>query len=318
MSKKLIVMGDPHFRKVEPFFSAQKESVNWFIKQDFNNEENYYVNLGDVFDSSSPNPDAIDLAIDFNNKLKFKEKNYLVGSHDYNRLKNSYSPTPLGRDKNTEIFYEPAIINIKNLKCLILPFIYDKTFLDKSMKEYYENLPEKYSNQEYDFIFHHVQDSSIKFNAEDDSGINLDYLKGKRIGGHIHHRRKGYLGTPLINRFDEKGKDSFILIIDLETKEEEYIEVPKFMDYETIDYEIDCPDPCIRIFDIINAPSRAAAEEKFKGLFLRNIELKKTLEESKEVVEEQSASSIKDHFINFCNKQKVSKSLKNKLNAYIN
>jgi hypothetical protein len=325
MSKYLICISDTHFRKDEPFFNAQKEFVEWFIKQEFNNSDNYFIHIGDVLNSSIPNPDAIDLAIHMNNNLKFKEKHYLVGSHDYNRTKNSYACTSLGREKNTKIIYEPENIKIGNLRCLLLPFLYDKTeFLgNQTMKEFYEN----YKNVSDDFIFYHFQNSKIKFSKEDENGIDITNLSGELIGGHIHKRQENYLGSCLIQRFDEKGKESYILKIDIETKEREYILSPKFLDYEEINYEnpksefLNRAEEFLkyeRIFNIINSPSEDAAREKFKGLYIHEIKLKPNEEDDVYLQEsEKENKTILDYFDSFCEKTKINKKLKEIVIPYL-
>jgi len=329
MSNKLVVIGDTHFDKVEPFFFSQKEFCNWFVEQDFNNENNTFIHLGDVYDKSKPNPDAVDMATYFNNKLKFKNKYYLVGNHEYLREKNSYALTSLGRNINTEIIYEPKHDSIGNLFCLFLPFMYDRTELTrgKTQKEFYEKYlkDQKEFPLDYDFIFTHLQDETIKFSEDDENFIDLSFLKGQRMSGHIHKRQKGYLGSVLINNFAEKGKDSFIALIDTETKEIEYVEVPRFLDYNTIEYTdaypADILDNKFVIYDIENAPSKEAAENKFIGLYIREggIHLKKSKEEMKiEDSEKRENKNINDMFDDFCKKEKVSKKIKQKVGGYIN
>lgn len=324
---RLVVCGDTHFRIEEPFFSAQKEFVKWFLKQPFNNSENVFIHLGDVFNCSGPNPNTIDLAVYFNKEMKFKNKFYLVGSHDYNRSRNTYSPTPLRQENNTEIIYDVGLKDLEGIKCLFLPFIYDRAISNKTQKEFYEEFGKK-ENIKCDFCFHHLQDETICFGGIS-NGINLSWVQGERIGGHIHKRQKGYLGTPCINRFDEKGKDSFLLLIDTETKEKEYIKTPQFLDYKSLDYEknnvleglIHLAGPGIpielKIFDIINAPSKEAAEEKYKGRFIHEIFLKKNEEEQLLQEEQKETKTIKEYFNNFCIKNKISKKLQEKLGVYL-
>lgn len=317
---KIIIVGDTHFRIEEPHFSAGKEFCKWFNQQDFNKEDNIMVHLGDVAHHANPNPRVHDLMINWFNGMKFKKKYLIAGNHSYNRSQDSYAEEPLANIENTILIYTDYKIEIDNLKLLFLPFIYDKTgVLDSTMKEHYEDLSkEDYEINDLNYIFHHVEDSTINFGGEY-NGINLDYLKGKRVGGHIHKRQIGYLGSALITRFDEKNKDSFILVIDTETKEEIYIEVPKFLDYVDLNYNDIPPEPRPDlIYDIIDAPNKESAESKFGYLYLREIYIKKNEEELKESLEEDlKVNSIKDHFINFCNKNKISKKIKEKLGGYI-
>jgi len=333
---QLVILGDLHFDIKEPFFSCQKEFCKWFLDQEFNKEENILIQLGDVYTHSNPNPKVHDLGIDFFSKMKFNKKYILTGNHDYNRLQNSYSTIPLQNINGVEIIYKPKRELIGNLNCLFLPFIYDKSEYSNnlSQKEFYENYKKENDGDiETNFVFHHLQDESINFGG--DEGIDLSWIDGERVGGHIHIRQKNYLGSPLIGRFDERGKESYILLIDLETKEKEYIKVPQFLDYMTLDYEKDYIGTTLGfgigildkgktfnsqyIYDIINSPSRQAVEEKFKGLYLREIRLKKNEEESNDSLsqEEKENKTLKDYFNGFCIKNKVSKDIQEKVINYI-
>lgn len=332
---KIVVVGDTHFDIKEPHFSAGKQFVEWFNKQDFNNENNIFVSLGDIYHHSNPNPKVHELGIHWFTNMKFNEKYVLAGNHDFNRSQNSYSIDALSKVKGIELIYNPQPLHNKDYDILFMPFMYDRTeySFNKTQKEFYENYIAGNSDP-HDFIFHHLQDSSIKFYEGDDSGIDLSNLKGELIGGHIHKRQKGYLGTPIITRFDEKNKDSYILLIDSETKNKEYIKVPNFLDYYRIpydDYGLICTmkshddyegrkRALYCIFDIYDAPSKEIALEKYKNFYIRNIELKKEInEELNNEVEENDKQNktINDYFDSFCSKEKVSKKLRNKLQNYI-
>jgi hypothetical protein len=111
----------------------------------------------------------------------------------------------------------------------------------------------------------------------------------------------------------------------------EYVKIPKFLDYEILDYSEDynferdfetCSgefDNCgvtlrfYTIFDILNAPSIEAAEEKFKGLYIHDIKIKVNEDNVLLQEEQKEIRTLKEHFINFCIKNKVSKKLQEKL-----
>lgn len=316
---KAVIIGDLHFKKDEPFFSAQKEFCKWFLNQNFNRKENILINSGDLFDKSVPNPSIYEYAINWHKQMNFKEIFILSGNHDFCRVKNSYSTEPLTSLDNIKVIYKPEIICFNNFKILFLPFLYDKTCNSNSLtqKEFY-SLYSKNFKDKCDIIIFHFEDETIQFGGES-NGIDLSWCEGERIGGHIHKKQAGYLGSPLITRYDEREKESFILLIDLDTKEKEYVKVPQFLDYVTIDYESAIVRPIVQfpIFDIINAPSREAAEEKFKGLYIRNIELKKDEENLSLIEESKESLTIKEYFSNFCAKNKVAKKIQEKLVNYI-
>jgi hypothetical protein len=328
MGNKLVVCGDLHLNIEEPHFSAGKAFINWFLEQEFNNEENYFIQLGDLYQHSNPNPLIHELGAHWLSSMKFKKKYIMIGNHCYNRSRNSYSVSPLSKIENTEIVYSPKVETIGSFSFLMMPFLYDKVNINCTQKEYYENKENMTLGVNIDnikFAFHHLQDNSIKFFEGDESGIDLSWFKGELVGGHIHKKQKNYCGSPIITRFDERGKDSYILILDLETLEKEYVPIPRFLDYKNIDFDSDRvphqsePLGDMRrwfIYDIVNATSKDAAEEKFKGLYLRNIELKKSEEE---IIIEESSSTTDDNIIktfdSFAKKQKLSKKVYDKVRS---
>jgi len=132
------------------------------------------------------------------------------------------------------------------------------------MEEYYSNLPSEIKDKNYDFIFSHVEDETNHFT---ESYCDLSVLKGKRIFGHIHIPNKNYLGSALITRYDEHSKDSFLGIIDIETKKYNQELIPKFLDY----YEIEYPKPLYmvnakyQIWDIFGALDKDSALKIFSS-----------------------------------------------------
>lgn len=325
---KIVVVGDTHFQIAEPYFSVAKEFVKWFLSQPFNCEENIFIHLGDLYHKSNPNPKVHDLGIEWISKIKCNLKYILAGNHDYNRSQNSYSIEPLSKIDNTRLIFKrtyfPNFLN-KNINIVMMPFVYDNIsqVMDTPMsrKEYYE-MPAEAANS-FDYLFHHLEDENINFPGKESLGVNLSqYSKAKRIGGHIHKKQKGYLGSSLITRYDERGKDSFVLLIDTETKEKEYIQVPQFLDYIELDYDdlmVEIPFSIYRIFDIVNAPSLEAAREKFKGLYIRDIALKDKNNEKISLSENEvnETKSIRDWFNLFCEKNKITNSIIEKLQGYI-
>lgn len=321
MGSKLVIVGDTHFTIEEPFFSAGKKFVEWFLEQEFNSPDNYMIHVGDLYHHSNPNPKVHELGIHWLSNCKFSNILLELGNHCYNRAQDSYSIAPLSKIRGVRIVDRPEVLQIKNINSVILPFVYERTsyLKERTMKEVYEKeIPNSlYGAKDADFMFHHVQDESIQFG--DVTGIDLSWFKGERIGGHIHKKSKGYLGSPLITRYDERNKDSFILLIDTETKEKTYVRVPTFLDYYQIDYESTVFEPTVEfpIYDIVNAPSRDAAQQKFKQLYLRDIQVRKLEEDSYVEKEQGKFMTIKDHFQEFCSKNKVPAKLKAKLEGYL-
>ena len=150
-------------------------------------------------------------------------------------------------------------VDIEGIKCLMLPFNYDYR---------------KYSELEgrYDFIFTHITPVECQFANE---GLLFPKLKGTFIHGHTHlpmefvdkyNNKHIVLGVPLPTRhleaFDHK-------IIEIKNKEIHYINVPFYFKYETIEYGT-IPENKNNIYNIINAPSKKLALEKYKDYYIRN------------------------------------------------
>lgn len=335
---KIICIGDLHLDIKEPHFNAGREFVRWFLDSEYNSSENIMLMLGDLYHHASPNPKVHELGIHFIKECKCFKKYILAGNHDFNKLQESWSIQPLSKIEDVELILTRTYLeNFHNsgLNFLFLPFVYDKSRVlgNITQKDFYEQSFEKADFVHY--VFHHLEDETISFNG-DYNGINLSqYKNAKRVGGHIHHRQKGYLGSSIIGRFDEKDKKSYLLEIDLKTKEENYVELPRFLNYINLDYSVDkVPYSTLssfenngkgyfeyRIYDILNAPSRDEAYSKFKGLYIREVFLKKD-----ESIEDQNLelnnSEVKnlglmEHWKNFCIKNKVNKKVQSKVENYI-
>lgn len=268
-TENLIIVGDIHTRLKQPYFLSKQAFFDWLLDNpDYNNENNSILLLGDLADTPKLdgllNEYLIDVVL---NRMKFKRIIILTGNHDSRRREGNYlkSLAPL---PGVEIIEKLTELEIGNLSILALPHYVTKKKGDIPMRQYYEGLAEDQElAHDYDFICGHFPDET---QIEFAKGINLSGLSGKRIMGDIHTPSENYLGTPVINRLDEKGKDSRIAVVDLQTKEYRYDDVPKFLDFYDLDYEN--PDKNIgfetpyKLFIMENAPSREAAVELCKDM----------------------------------------------------
>jgi len=319
MGKKLVVLGDTHFKHEEPFFSMQKSFIEWFADQPFNNEKNLFLSLGDLFDKYNPSPKVNDLVLDFfNNKMKFSKKNVLAGNykHEFDIRKRTWAIDILSSIPDVLLFKSPTewVVD-NNIECLVLPWYYKTVFPEfGDMKKYYENLPEGIAKKQYAFIFGHITDVDIFGEI-----VNIDYLKGKKILGHVHSKNfgKSFLGSPYILSKNEQGEDKQLLLIDLETKELEYVKIPKFLDYYKVTYpnEVKIPTNCeYPIFEIYKAPSIDIAKEKYKNLIIKKNGIHLEKSDTKISLENSANSdklSIKEHFENFEKENKIDKEVSN-------
>ncbi|MFW6225334.1 MAG: hypothetical protein ACOC3V_00070 [bacterium] len=298
MKNKIVVCGDDHIRYEEPFYSAKSDYFDWFINQDFNNEHNIMIHVGDLFHTNQPLPKEYDIAYKYLTNLKFKKIYILAGNgiHEYNRVKCNYAIEPLNSIDNVELIFSPKSEKIGELNILFMPWVPSRFYNDKTMKEWYES----WEDNNYDYIFGHFAHKPF-FNTE----IIIDHLKGKKRMGHIHipDKEAGYVGVNTITRFDEKGIDCYLNIIDINDGKETYYDIPKFIDYYDIKYpdkpeEVDTKYP---IWTIHEAPSKEKAEELYSNLCIRDIFLEKNSyidrDDSSKVEQKQSITEYFDSFV---------------------
>ncbi|KKL93117.1 hypothetical protein LCGC14_1877880 [marine sediment metagenome] len=293
---KIICCGDTHFKVESPFFEAGQSFMKWFVEQDFNNENNYLVHLGDVYHQSRPNPRVIKVVENwFLNKLKFKKMYILSGNHGYNRARNSYAGSPLTNFGNIELLKEPQTFNIESLKFLSLPYYYPFILKDiPPMEEYYSNLPEEL-RVKVDFIVSHVEDETSHFS---DYYCDLSYLKGQRISGHIHIPSGHFLGSAFISRYDEKGKSGNLEIIDIETKNTKLIPIPRFLDYYDVNYPDSIPKVSAEfpIWNIHDISDKESVLEQYPDIYIHEMFKKQTRKKLKRKDISTSKKSIMEYF----------------------
>lgn len=303
---KVIITGDTHI-KYDPLYRGVVERYfDWLSEQDFNKEENTFLSLGDWYDNYHPDPKAVALSIEIlQDKLKFKNKYILTGNykHSFCNIRKTWCEDTLEPIKGVKVFKFIEELKIGNLECLMLPWFNRSVHPEGlSCKQYYEDLPEKYRQKEYDFIFGHLTNRDLFGEI-----VDISYLTAKKVVlGHVHRSdfSPDFLGTPYITNKAEAGKENRIMVIDNETGEYEYIEVPRFIDYEDVTYP-DFPkntDIPVLILDVYNAPSKEIVKEHYKDYSIRKNGIhKKPVEQGGEgEVVVSDRLSIPQHFNNFC------------------
>lgn len=282
----VLIEKDKHLKEAEPFFSAIKDYHNCVLDQEFNNENTTYISLGDLFHSSLPTPKEYDEMERFLNSSKFRKIYLIAGNHDYSGSKKSYSILPLQNNPRVKLVLEPTLIGIEHNSYLMLPHL-----PGSKMKQVYENLPGNLSQADY--ILYHFEDETIQYGGHK-NGINISYLRGKRIGGHIHKSQTNYeLGMPVLSRYDERGDKNTLFSI--ENNVESFIEIPKFLDYYSVEYgqELPAVEAKYPIWDVLNAPSTKLVD--MKDSYIHKIEVVK----KDKNIETKSASRIEDFLNNY-------------------
>lgn len=281
----ILVEKDRHVRGQEPFFSAHKTYNDWFVKQDFDTKENVFISLGDWYHSSHPTPEEIDESMRFFNASKIDEFFILGGNHDWSGVLKQYSILSFRNLSNVTVIMEPCVKKIQGKTFAFLPHYKNL----KVMKELYTKLDDEYINADY--VCYHFED-------ETQGGIDISYLKGKKLGGHIHTKAKNYeLPMPITSRYDERGLDNGIYNL----TEDSIIKTPKLIDYYDVEYgerlqECDTKYPLI---NVLNAPSKSLAEEKYEDNYIHEIYVVNKKKEKIVSCVDEKKISILDFFNNY-------------------
>lgn len=310
---KIIKVGDLHFEHTHPFRKAGESFVDWLCSQDFNNEENVIVFSGDILNKSISSGEVNNLMMELFRRLKFKRVIVITGNHDLSRTKGS-GLKPLVQFSNAEIIDTPQVVMIDNIKTIMLPYYYPYTIKGyTTMEKDFLNLETIFHNP--DILFGHYTNETISMFGE---SIDTSYLNAKiTILGHIHHKSKDYIGTPIITRSDEAHKESIIISYDTETTNIEEIKVPMFLDYDDIEFdklslykEKDYPI----IYDVYNIPSIEAFSDIPKNIIVRNKFVKNLV--SDEIMNLDDLDSDRDlvkYMNKYCDSFSINNSLRFKL-----
>lgn len=318
-----IITGDEHIRSEEPFYSAKISYFDWFIEQEFNNKENILINTGDFFHSKSPTPKDYSLAYNYLNKCKF-EKIYILrgnGAHEFNVTRKTYATYPLEQFDNVVIVKKPTIVHNEDTSFLLLPFIPSWELEGKTLKEYYEEYVEKLVAEGYD-TFDYIIGHFFHKNGFGEE-IDISALKGKRRMGHNHVPSKDgeYVGINTITRSDEAGCELHLNKIDNNSKEESYIDIPRFLDYVTIDYDKDekLEDSLSEytLYNVVNAPDETSIYQKYGNIYINKWERKKRIVEESTEEQNENAQTLTEYFTSFIKKKKIKTNLENKLKTLI-
>lgn len=312
----IVIEKDKHTTSKKPFWQAHLAYHEWFLSQDFNNEENTFISLGDLFHTAIPNPEEIDAMISLYERSKFKKIILLAGNHDFSDTTKCHSILPLRNNSRVELILEPCQKIIENQTFYFMPH-YVRSENYPPMREFYENPSESIINN--DFLLYHIEDETISF-GKNKIGINLSKWKGRRIGGHVHKPMPNYeLGMPVISRYDEKGTKNTLLTIS--NKKEVYLDVPKFIDYYDLEYGQPVPDKTesmFAIWDIINAPSIKEGRKLYPTLHIRKVHVANSKQKLVEKTNYSKRKSIKDYFDNYItNRTDFSKIAIDKLKSII-
>ena len=245
----ILVIGDMHLKNKEPYFTAQKEFLNW-VDEKYPKHELLF--LGDVFDTSSPAWNVFETFKSFISNRK-GNVHILEGNHDKSAQKGSaVQNLQIGID-NVYVYTERQEIVIDGKKCLVCPYTYDKSI--------YEDF-----SWNGDYCFLHLTNKEDAFG---DEWVNTEGIKATQIFGHTHtfrevNKNKIVLGVPVPTRNLEINNN----IIEITDSGYSYIKHPEYFNFEDIKYG-DFPDNKNNILNIKDAPSIMSVYDMYKDYYVR-------------------------------------------------
>lgn len=326
MNNKYII-GDLQIKDKEPYQSALKLFFKWLTKDviDIKNKKDILIFTGDITENGMLTPNELDLLIEIFLYLNdaCKEIHIPVGNHEYHKKESVIRC--LKRFDNIFIYETPMLMNIDTKKVLFLPYLVNKID-DKNMKEYYENLPDELNKG--DIVIGHF--SHKPFYETDKSWIDVSNINGDIILGHEHtgylqENKDYYIGAPLIDRYDHKGKDSYILKYNEDWSKKKFIEVPRFIDYDEIVYPNSLPENQIVdyvIWDVKDVIDNNTVidfytkqyKELNKTFYYRKLHKKIEESEENDCVNNTDNRKLGDYVKDFYNKKKISKKIQSIVN----
>lgn len=264
VNHKLVVVGDIHLQCREPKKSQCLDFLSWLFNQDFNNENNSLLFLGDLCEINSLY-ELYEVYVDyFVNRSKFEQIFILQGNHDCANISTVLSLfRPLPRVK---VITNWEIIKFYNCNLIMLPHFNHEGTDKVSMIELYSNLY-KTVTEEFDYGFGHIEDDTQNFSRHYPSTKDLKVKQW--MNGHVHtptiQNGGNYLGSATLNSSTEHGNTKYLAIIDGETKEYELIEVPKYLEYYTVEYpnKLEKPKTKYAIFTVKNTLDKNVALEEY-------------------------------------------------------
>lgn len=309
----ILVIGDIHLTDIDKNWVKNKQVISffdWLTNQDFMKEVTTIIFLGDLFEIPTPSAQLVSVYIKlFLQDWKNKKIVILTGNHDMNSEENSLDHFMFF--DNVEVLKDAGEKELEGYKCLFLPhYNHEKT--DK------EPMWEKYSKIEgtWDYVFSHVMDETQNFGF-DSKVCNLQKIKGKKLFGHIHSQNVlqggNYLGSAVKNSSTEKDDIKYLALLK-ENKEITYIEVPSFMEYETVNYgeDVKTDESKYILLNILDAPSRIEALNYYETKY-QNLKVNKVITKRQKMLDTQVISnetSEKDSWDLFCEEKQLSNSVK--------
>jgi hypothetical protein len=280
----MIVVGDLHVKKSEPYFSAQVKFLQWLLE---NYKTETIVQVGDLWDTSSPHSDVEHFLLSV--FKQFKEVHLLVGNHCYSS-KTGVRSKIFKHLPNVFVYEKDSEAVIDGYTCLMLP---------------YQNNMSHYSDMKIicDFVFSHVTNEEDSFGGEFVSftGINCKNIFNGHLHQHSTYRDGKFINTGAVLPTRNKEIQNPIYRITKENGEIklEEIAVPEFMVIKEINYSVD-PSTLNKdwLYNVVEAPSYNDVFDKFKGFYIREEGIELHRQEADQVlVDEAKEKSLKERWV---------------------
>lgn len=255
MNRKIIIIGDQHWKNKEPYKS---QTVKFFIDLQKKYLKDVLIFTGDFFDTASSHFDEV-MRLAVEHLLPFSEVHIVSGNHECNNKRSGNPLSLLNQFSNIKTYLEKTEVMIEGKKFLMLPYLYSL----KEMKKYEE------IRGDYDYVVPHVAYPGTNGGASDE--IDLRNINAKHFFyGHIHEQQDfgnhHIIGVPLTTRYDERDWKKRIVVI--ENDEVNFEQLPDYITFETIKFGEE-PKNKNSILNITNCPSINSVRERYENYHFR-------------------------------------------------
>jgi len=255
MNRKIIIIGDQHWKNKEPYKSKTVEFFKDLQKKYLND---VLIFTGDFFDTASSHFDEV-MRLAVEHLLPFSEVHIISGNHECNNKRSGNPLSLLNQFSNIKTYLEKTEVMIENKKFLMLPYLYSL----KEMK-LYEQI-----TGDYDYVVSHVAYPGTNGGASDEIDLR-NIVANNFFYGHIHESQDFgnhcIIGVPLTTRYDERDWKKRIVVI--ENNEVNFEQLPDYITFETIKFGEE-PINKNSILNITNCPSISSVRERYEDYHFR-------------------------------------------------
>lgn len=300
----MLVIGDLHLTENWIKRLQVENFMNWLNKQDCLINSKTIILLGDLFEIPTPPAYLVAFYLQLFSRA-WADKNIIIvrGNHDVNLEEDSLDH--FSYMDNVTIVKDLKELDIEGHKCLLLPHYNHEGTNKPPMHEYYSSL-----KGSYDYIFAHVMDETQSMGGLIKNVCDLSNIKGKKLFGHVHtpNVKQGgnYLGSAIKNSSTEKSDNKILALIKEESLE--FIDVPSFMEYETVDYGEDISNKdTLVLLNVLNAPTKNEAQTFYETKY-KNVKCNKIITKRQQFLDTEVVKETDDRntWRIFCEEKKIS------------